>query len=49
MADLAEGTLAEAATPSNPISNVTDGAQGALAQEGDNKFQKAISAWRSTR
>ena len=49
MADPADGGLAEVATLSLSASNVADGAPGASAHEGDNKFQKAISAWRSTR
>ncbi|KAH8794000.1 Golgi membrane protein-like protein [Hyaloscypha finlandica] len=47
MADSADGALAETAAPSNPTSKNHDGARGASAQEGDNKFQKAISAWRN--
>jgi len=47
MADSADGALAETATPSNATSS-KDGAQGASTAQGDNKFQKAISAWRST-
>ncbi|KAE9379062.1 hypothetical protein N431DRAFT_363896 [Stipitochalara longipes BDJ] len=46
MADSADGALAETATPSNATSS-KDGAQRASTQEGDNKFQKAISAWRN--
>ncbi|KAN0115078.1 Golgi membrane protein-like protein [Hyaloscypha variabilis] len=46
MADSADGALAETATPSNATSS-KDGAQGASTAQGDNKFQKAISAWRN--
>jgi homeobox protein cut-like len=49
MAELADGGLARATTPSNVIAKNTVAAHGASAEEGDNKFQKAISAWRSTR
>jgi homeobox protein cut-like len=47
MADSADGSLTEAVTPLTAKN--TDGAHGSSAQDGDNKFQKAISAWRSTR
>jgi len=47
MADSADGTVAETAIPSNAATS-KDGAHGASTQDGDNKFQKAISAWRST-
>ena len=42
MSDLADAALAEAAK-----SSPAGGSHGAPGEEGDNKFQKAISAWRS--
>jgi len=44
MADFADSALAEAAAAANEPQTEK---QGALAHDGDNKFQKAISAWRS--
>jgi homeobox protein cut-like len=44
MADFADSALAEAAAAANDPQTEN---QGALAHDGDNKFQKAISAWRS--
>jgi homeobox protein cut-like len=41
MADFADSLVAEA-TSTDPLEHA-----GALGQDGDNKFQKAISAWRS--
>lgn len=42
MADLADAALAEAANSSSAGEH-----HGASGQDTDNKFQKAISAWRS--
>jgi hypothetical protein len=43
MADLAESAMADAAATATDIDH-----DGALGNEGGNKFQRAISAWRST-
>jgi len=49
MADFAEAAVAAATRDetSTPIPTPSNDRSGASGQDGDNKFQKAISAWRS--
>lgn len=45
MADMADSALAEAATAAEPAT--IPKAREDVGEDGDNRFQKAISAWRS--
>jgi homeobox protein cut-like len=49
MADFAEAAVAAATSDATSTPNPTpsNDRSGASGQDGDNKFQKAISAWRS--